>query len=549
MGLIFLSYSHADEGWCRKVELHLRVLKTRVELDLWSDREIGLGENWKDRIRGVIDRTTVAILLISVDFLSSDFITNEELPLLLQHRKDGGLRIIPVIIRPSAWTEIPWLKDIQVWPRDAKPLSTMADADVEESLASLAKSLVGILDPSTRPSPKETVKDYVEEQSERIWRSYIWKKGLFYWDLEALPIEFTKNTLRLRDGHEIPSQQLWKLGKRLILLLGPPACGKTTYCRRLQARPPEGLIPVEIGPNLPCTPKEVLTLFGEKADIDGESILNSIEADGKLLFIADGIGEKRTPQRIVESLEHLAISMANSRFLVTCRTGDWPDDKEWLPGFDKWFILDLDQVGWNAFWEKQEYELERRMRCAFESQPLLPRLCHNQFLFLIAVKVMAREEGTIPKLTRVELYDRFLDGLLADLEHLTPIARAAIVSCLENLAVEMRKSGEDRTRLPHGRVQEFLRPWLPPGARQNVLEEALSHLYHIGLVEESRGGIRFFQEHFQEYLCAKWLTARLAGFPIDHEIWSFCQEIFDFLKLNGEFRIDGKENNRTSGST
>jgi hypothetical protein len=549
MGLIFLSYSHADEEWRKKVELHLRVLRSRVELEVWSDPEIGVGENWGDRIRGVIDRTTIAIVLISADSLCSDYINNEELPLLLQRRRDGGLRIIPIIIRPCAWTEISWLKDIQVWPKDAKPLSTMGGSDAEESLASFTKGLVGIVDPSTRPLPRETIKAYVEEQSNRIWRSYVRKKGLFYWDLEALPIEFTKNPSRQRDGHEIPSGDLWKQGKRLILLLGPPACGKTTYCRRLQARPHESLVPVDIGPNLPCTAEEAIKLFGQKADIDGDSFLRTIEAEGNLVFIADGIGEKRVTQRILESLDRLAVALPNSRFLVTCRTGDWPDDKTWLPEFDKWFILDLDQEGWNAFWKKQIRELERRMREAFEGQPQLRRLCQNQFLFLIAAKVLAREEGAIPKLTRVELYDRFLDGLLADLEELTPIARAAIVSCLENLAVEMRKAGDDRTRLPHGRVQAFLRPWLPPGASQNVLEEALSHLYHIGLVEESMGGIRFFQEHFQEYLCAKWLTARLGGFPNDDEIWSFCQEIFEFLKPGGELRRDGDENSRTFGST
>jgi hypothetical protein len=221
----------------------------------------------------------------------------------------------------------------------------------------------------------------------------------------------------------------------------------------------------------------------------------------------------------------MAETLTHSSFLVTCRTGEWPEKKAWLPHFEKWFILDLNQMGWTAFLEKQDGELTRRVQCALTEQTELSHLCENQFLFLMAAKVLSTTDAPIPKVTRASLYGLFLDELLREWENVTPIAYEATVACLQDLAVEMRRSGTDRTRLSHSRTLDVLRRWLPAGVAQETLERELAHQYHIGLIEESKGGIRFFQERFQEYLCARWLTARFPHFPLDAEIESLCNEI------------------------
>jgi len=199
----------------------------------------------------------------------------------------------------------------------------------------------------------------------------------------------------------------------------------------------------------------------------------------------------------------------------------------------KWFILDLDQDGWNSFLDDQEPGLQERMNNALKEQSALRELCSNQFLFLIAASVLAKQEGPSAKVTRVGLYDRFLDEFLAEWEKLTPIARAAVVRCLQDLAVEMRISGEVRTELSYDNTEDVLRRWLLPNASQREVEKALGQLYSIGLLEESSGSIRFFQETFQEYLCAKWLTERFSSIPMDDELWSFCEEMFQLMKQKG----------------
>ena len=533
MGMIFVSYSHEDEKWREEVERQLRALKPQIEIKVWSDQQIGVGENWKAEIESAINQATVAVLLVSADLLGSDFIIHEEVPLILKKEKQGGLRILPIIVRFCPWKEVPWLKDLQVWPRDTTPLQTMTKPQVEDSLSSFATNVTELLAPKRHLPPRERIDEYISKESVRVWKKYSFKKP-YKWNLAALSIDCTRNRNRQRDDKVMSSSKLWEKEDRLVLLLGPPACGKTTYCRRLRARPPKGMIPVTIGPNLPCTANEALKLLGDSADVHDEEFLRDLESEGNLIFIVDGIGEQgRKAQRIVKSLDQLAKELKHSRFLVTCRTGDWPKDQLWLPEFVKWFILDLDQDGWNSFLDDQEPGLQERMNNALKEQSALRELCSNQFLFLIAASVLAKQEGPSAKVTRVGLYDRFLDEFLAEWEKLTPIARAAVVRCLQDLAVEMRISGEVRTELSYDNTEDVLRRWLLPNASQREVEKALGQLYSIGLLEESSGSIRFFQETFQEYLCAKWLTERFCSIPMDDELWSFSEEMFQLMKQKG----------------
>ena len=138
---VFVSYSHADEQWKDKIVRHLRVLELQGELDLWDDRRIAPGENWADDIREALESARVALLLVSANSLTSEFILNEEIPALLRSRASEGLRLIPVIVRPSAWEEIPWLASIQAFPRDGRPLSTMEEHEVDAELTTLAREV------------------------------------------------------------------------------------------------------------------------------------------------------------------------------------------------------------------------------------------------------------------------------------------------------------------------------------------------------------------------------------------------------------------------
>ena len=82
--VIFVSYSHKDEREKDKLLSHLGVLQHQGLIDLWSDDRIGAGTHWKQEISEAIAQAKVAILLISANFLTSDFILGEEVPKLLK---------------------------------------------------------------------------------------------------------------------------------------------------------------------------------------------------------------------------------------------------------------------------------------------------------------------------------------------------------------------------------------------------------------------------------------------------------------------------------
>jgi len=61
-------------------------------------------------------------LLVSSDFLASEFIVGSELPELFQMRKAAGMRAVPIIVRACMWQSEPVLKDLQALPKDGKPV-------------------------------------------------------------------------------------------------------------------------------------------------------------------------------------------------------------------------------------------------------------------------------------------------------------------------------------------------------------------------------------------------------------------------------------------
>ena len=120
---IFISYSHKDEAWKDALQDQLQVLQYHGDFAIWDDRQIKAGDSWYPAISEAIESARVAILLISADFLKSDFVRSEEIPRLLKRRSEDGLRIVPLVVRPCPWQTVPWLSSLQGGTKDNSPLS------------------------------------------------------------------------------------------------------------------------------------------------------------------------------------------------------------------------------------------------------------------------------------------------------------------------------------------------------------------------------------------------------------------------------------------
>jgi hypothetical protein len=96
--LVFLSYSHADAEWVQRLEVLLKPVVRARRLRVWADAHIRVGDDWRRDLTAAIERTRLGLLLVSADFLASDFIMDEELPALIAR----GVPLAPVLVEAGA---------------------------------------------------------------------------------------------------------------------------------------------------------------------------------------------------------------------------------------------------------------------------------------------------------------------------------------------------------------------------------------------------------------------------------------------------------------
>lgn len=137
---VFVSYSHADAEWLQRLQKHLKPLQ-REGVEVWDDMRLRPGEPWREEIRKALAETRVAILLISADFLASDFIVTDELPPLLKAAEEDGATILPVIISPSRFERMESLSRFQAVNDPQKPLVQMRRANREKVLDDVARAV------------------------------------------------------------------------------------------------------------------------------------------------------------------------------------------------------------------------------------------------------------------------------------------------------------------------------------------------------------------------------------------------------------------------
>ncbi|MCP4691297.1 MAG: toll/interleukin-1 receptor domain-containing protein [Desulfobacterales bacterium] len=142
---IFISYSYQDEEWKDRVEAHLESLKRGWTLETREDLGIITKNDLREKFEDALKNVDAVILLVSANFLTSDAIMKEEIPILLRKKVETGLQIFPLVVKPCSWEDVKWLKHLNPSPQDGKPLLYGSEYKIEANLTAFVNEIGGLI--------------------------------------------------------------------------------------------------------------------------------------------------------------------------------------------------------------------------------------------------------------------------------------------------------------------------------------------------------------------------------------------------------------------
>lgn len=150
---VFYAYSHKDEALRDELEKHLSTLKRSGIISGWHDRRISGGTEWEGKIDDHLNRADMILLLVSADFIASDYCYDKEMKRAIERHGRGEARVIPVVLRPCDWEGAPFAK-YQGFPKDMKPVTSWTSQD--EALKDVAVGIRRVADALRRRPLLET---------------------------------------------------------------------------------------------------------------------------------------------------------------------------------------------------------------------------------------------------------------------------------------------------------------------------------------------------------------------------------------------------------
>ena len=144
---LFYSYSHKDETLRDELETHLKLLQRQGLIKPWHDRRILPGDDWVSDIDDNLNRADIILLLVSADFIASDYCYDNEMTRAMERHNNGEAQVIPIILRPVDWRDTPFNK-LSWLPQNGTPVVQWDNRDaawlnVETGLKQVVESLKG----------------------------------------------------------------------------------------------------------------------------------------------------------------------------------------------------------------------------------------------------------------------------------------------------------------------------------------------------------------------------------------------------------------------
>jgi hypothetical protein len=125
---LFISYSHEDEDLKQLLDIHLASLKRDERIVTWNDRQIFAGQEWDTAIKEELNQSDLILLLISANFIASDYIWKYELANAIERHNSGNSVVIPIFCKPCEFSNMPFSK-LQGLPKNADPVINHKNVD------------------------------------------------------------------------------------------------------------------------------------------------------------------------------------------------------------------------------------------------------------------------------------------------------------------------------------------------------------------------------------------------------------------------------------
>jgi hypothetical protein len=135
---IFYSYSHHDAALRDELEKHLSLLRRQGFISNWHDRSVCASREWEGEINSHLNEARIILLLVSTDFMASDYIYDVELKRAMERHEKGEASVVPIILRPCDWQGAPFSK-LQALPKYAQPVTTWPNHD--EAFLDIARGI------------------------------------------------------------------------------------------------------------------------------------------------------------------------------------------------------------------------------------------------------------------------------------------------------------------------------------------------------------------------------------------------------------------------
>ncbi|RQN34315.1 toll/interleukin-1 receptor domain-containing protein [Paraburkholderia tropica] len=161
----FVSYCHADEQYRAELEKHLSLLRRQGVVDIWSDHRIPPGGEIEAHISTELDAADLIILLVSSDFMNSDYCFGIEMQRAMERHQAGSAIVVPIIVRPCDWTSS-LLGGLKALPKDAKPVVKWPTLD--DAFVDIVQSLRKLLVAKTGGTPRPVSNSPVQQSSDQV---------------------------------------------------------------------------------------------------------------------------------------------------------------------------------------------------------------------------------------------------------------------------------------------------------------------------------------------------------------------------------------------